>query len=279
MQQPKAPPNFRVYEFNGSAGATWSAPVPLVGQIEREAYPLDALPPAIRGAVEEVQDAVQAPAEMVASSALAVVSLAAQSLADVSRSKTLPGPSSLYFLTVAEFGDRKSTVDRLMGRAIHDFQDAQRDASKTAIASHAADMAAWEAERDATSGKMSSDAKGGKSIDGHRADLAQIESKKPLPPRIPRLDLRGRDLRNGLDELSLPNGRAAASSPVKAAPCWAATAWARTASPAPWRCSTSSGMAHRMLSIAPLRQLLGTRRPNDDQPAGSTPCPGRLPRP
>ena len=130
VQQPKAPPNFRVYEFNGSAGATWSTPVPLVGQIEREAYPLDALPPAIRGAVEEVQDAVQAPAEMVASSALAVVSLAAQSLADVSRSKTLPGPSSLYFLTVAESGDRKSTVDRLMGRAIHDFQDAQRDASK-----------------------------------------------------------------------------------------------------------------------------------------------------
>jgi hypothetical protein len=187
MQQPKAPPNFKVYESNGSAGATWSIPVPLVGQIEREPYPLDALPAAIRGAVEEVQEAVQAPAEMVASSALAVVSLAAQSLADVSRSRTLPGPCSLYFLTVAESGDRISTVDRLMGRAIHEFQDAQRNASKTAIASHAADMAAWEAERDATSGKMSSDAKGGKSIDGHRADLAQIEGKKPLLPRIPRL--------------------------------------------------------------------------------------------
>ena len=78
MQQPKAPPNFKVYESNGSAGA-WSTPVPLIGQIERVAYPVDALPSAIRGAVEEVQDAVQAPAEMVASSALAVVSLAAQS--------------------------------------------------------------------------------------------------------------------------------------------------------------------------------------------------------
>jgi hypothetical protein len=119
VQQPKAPRNFRVYESNGSAGAKWSTPVSLVGQIEREAYPLDALPTAIRGAVEEVQAAVQAPAEMVASSALAVVSLAAQSLADVSRSRTLPGPSSLYFLTVAESGDSKSTVDRLMGRAIH----------------------------------------------------------------------------------------------------------------------------------------------------------------
>jgi len=59
-----------------------------------------------------VQAAVQAPVEMVASSALSVASLAAQSLADVRRSVTLTGPCSLYYLTVAESGDRKSTVDR-----------------------------------------------------------------------------------------------------------------------------------------------------------------------
>ena len=187
VQQPKAPPNFRVYESNGSAGAPWSSPVPLVGQIERVAYPLDALPAAIRGAVEEVHDAVQAPAEMVASSALAVASLAAQSLADVSRSRTLPGPCSLYFLTVAESGDRKSTVDRLMGRAVHAFQDEQRDAARLTLAAHTADVASWEAKRDATTDRMNGDAKKGNAIDGHRADLAQIEGEKPQSPRVPRL--------------------------------------------------------------------------------------------
>jgi hypothetical protein len=188
VQQPKAPPNFKVYESNGTAGAAWSRPVPLVGQIERVAYPMDALPPAIRGAVEEVQEAVQASPEMVASSALAVCSLAAQSLADVRRSVTLPGPCSLFFLTVAESGDRKSTVDRLMGRAVRDFQDAQRDASGVVLAGHTADVEAWEARRNATSDRMASDAKkDGKSIDGHRADLAQLETEKPQAPRVPRL--------------------------------------------------------------------------------------------
>jgi hypothetical protein len=188
VQQLKPPPAFKVYETNGTAGAAWSAPVPLVGQIERVAYPMDALPAAIRGAVEEVHEAVQAPPEMVASSALAVASLAAQSLADVSRSRTLPGPCSLYFLTVAESGDRKSTVDRLMGRAVHDFQDAQRDASRVVLAGHTADVEAWEARRGATSDRMASDAKKeGKSIDGYRADLAQLESEKPQAPRVPRL--------------------------------------------------------------------------------------------
>jgi putative DNA primase/helicase len=155
--------------------------------IERTPYPLNALPDAIRGAVEEVIDAVQAAPEMVASSALAVVSVAAQSMADVRRSETLTGPCSLYFLTVAESGDRKSTVDRLLGRAVREFQDEQREAAKVSVASHQADMAAWQAKRDAIDSKMNADAKGGKDIEGHRADLAQVETGKPEAPRVPRL--------------------------------------------------------------------------------------------
>jgi putative DNA primase/helicase len=159
----------------------------LVGQIERADYPLGALPETIRAAVAETIDAVQAPPEMVASSALAVASLAAQSLADVRRSETLSGPCSLYFLTVAESGDRKSTVDRLLGRAVREFQDSQRDNAKTTLAMHQADIAAWQAKRDAIDGKMAADAKASKEIEGHRADLAQLEGGKPEAPRVPRL--------------------------------------------------------------------------------------------
>jgi len=186
--QAKPPRGFRVYNGNGTAASVaWPNPSALVGEIEREPYPVNALPEAIRTVVEEVQAEVQAPAEMVASSALAVASLAAQSMADVARSKTLPGPCSLYFLTVAESGDRKSTVDRLLGRAIREFQDQQRDASKITLASHEADIAAWRAKRDATDSKMQGDAKGGKDIEGHRADLAQLETQKPEYPRVCRL--------------------------------------------------------------------------------------------
>jgi hypothetical protein len=97
--QPKAPPpGFKVYDGtapsngNGAAAAPLSRPVPLVGQTERSDYPLGALPEVIRGAVSDVIDAVQAAPEMVASSALAVASLAAQSMADVRRSEALTGP-------------------------------------------------------------------------------------------------------------------------------------------------------------------------------------------
>jgi len=183
--RPNTPAGFRVYDRNGSASLlAWPKPSLLVGEIEREPYPVDALPDAIRAVVEEVQAEVQAPAEMVACSALAVASLVAQSMADVARSKTLPGPCSLYFLTVAESGDRKSTVDRLLGRAIREFQDQQREASKITVASHTADLAAWQAKRDAIAAKLKD---GGKDIEGHRVDLTRIETEKPEQPRVCRL--------------------------------------------------------------------------------------------
>ena len=185
--QPSVPPGFRLLNGSGATFAGWARPLPLAGQFERMEYPLAALPAGIRDAVEEAQAAVQAPSEMVASSALAVASLAAQHLADVRRSSALIGPVGLYFLTVAESGDRKSTVDRLFGRSIREFQDSQRDAAKSSLANHAADLAAWQAERDATDNKLNSDAKAGKRLDGHRADLADIEARKPESPRIPRL--------------------------------------------------------------------------------------------
>src|SRR5215469_12780050 len=97
--QPKVPPGCSPWNGNVQSLPVWPKPSPLVGEIEREPYPVDALPDAIRAAVIELQAEVQAPAEMVASSALAVASLAAQSMADVARSKTLSGPPSLYFLT------------------------------------------------------------------------------------------------------------------------------------------------------------------------------------
>jgi putative DNA primase/helicase len=184
--QPKAVPlGFHVHE--GGAAPAWSRPVPLLGEVERVGYPLDALPGAIRHAIEEVQDAVQAPVEMVASSALSVASLAAQSLADARRSVTLTGPSSLYFLVVAESGDRKTTVDRLMTRPVLEFQDQQRETCKATVAAHAADLVAWQARRDAVAGKIEGGAKSGKNINGDRDAPAEIEGEKPDVPRVPRL--------------------------------------------------------------------------------------------
>jgi len=86
---------------------TPEGPQPLVREIAPgEAYPVASLGP-LRDAVQGV---TQAPLAIPAQSALAVASLAVQGFADV---QTLGGtrPLSLYALTIARSGKRKSACD------------------------------------------------------------------------------------------------------------------------------------------------------------------------
>jgi putative DNA primase/helicase len=167
--------------------AKWSDPEPLNLDIERHPYPIEALPDLARQAVEEVQLFVQCPVEMVAASALSALSIAAQPLIDVRRSSGLQGPTSLYYLTIADSGERKTSSDRYFMRAIYDFEKKKREEGKGMEADYAASLAVWEAQKKTTDAKLEAAAKGNKPLETHRADLASIERGKPTPPRIPRL--------------------------------------------------------------------------------------------
>lgn len=187
--QPHSAQRFRPLAGTGNGnetGSVWNAPEPLVAQHETSPYPVDALPEAIRQAVEEVQTFTQAPVELVAASALTALSVAGQQIADVRRDSGLSGPVSLYFVTVAESGERKSSVDSVFAQPIREQERAAREASAGEIANHAAAMTAWEASREAASGKLKKAAIDGKELAGATADLANVEGGKPTPPRVPR---------------------------------------------------------------------------------------------
>jgi hypothetical protein len=81
------------------------------------------LPPLIRDAVLEVKNNIQAPLDLVIASALGAVSLACQNAIDVQWgvSKSI-SPCSLFFLTIAASGDRKSTVGRQFTDPITKFE-------------------------------------------------------------------------------------------------------------------------------------------------------------
>jgi len=100
---------------------TGEGPQPLLRTIPPgAAYPVDALGP-LAEAVLAVQGATLAPVAISAQSALAVASLAVQGFADV---ETLGGhaPPSLYALTIAQSGERKSTCDAMLMAALRAFE-------------------------------------------------------------------------------------------------------------------------------------------------------------
>lgn len=113
-----------------------------------EPYPLDALPGGIGAAVREYQAYGQQPVALVASSALAVVSLATQGLADVARDERLRGPLSLNFLIVAQSGERKTAADKSLGAALSEWERERADALRDEIKRNRVTLDAWAAEQE-----------------------------------------------------------------------------------------------------------------------------------
>lgn len=168
-------------------GTGWPAPQPMSAKVEPEPYPREALPDTIRAAVEEVRAFVQAPVALVANSALAALSLAAQAHVDVARDELLCSPSSLYLLTIAESGERKTSCDKHFMQPILQYQREQAEAMQPAIAEHRAESAAWEDKRDGIRSAIRDAGKKGADAGAHEHALQELEKNKPAPVRIPRM--------------------------------------------------------------------------------------------
>jgi putative DNA primase/helicase len=165
----------------------WPDPQPLGFVADPMDYPLAALPGTIRAAVEEVAGYTQAPLALVAGSALGAVSIAIQGLVDVARADKLTGPVSLYLLTIAESGERKSTVDGFFTKAIHAWTDEAAAAMEPELVRYRADAAAWESKHSGIKGAITQLARKGKLTDMEERRLRELEHDRPQPPRVPRL--------------------------------------------------------------------------------------------
>lgn len=162
-------------------------PAPLSAKVPAQPYPIDALPHTIRAAVAEVQAFTKAPMPLVASSALAALSLASQAHIDVKRAERLLGPASLFLLTIADSGERKSTCDGFFTAAVREWEAEQAQQFKPEVKRHAAAKAAWEAEREGLLAAIKAAAKGSKPTENLQGRLVELEHRQPKHLQIPRL--------------------------------------------------------------------------------------------
>lgn len=168
-------------------GNEWPELQPLIAKIEAQAYPLDALPDAVRCAVQEVAGFVKAPIPLIATSALAALSLAIQAHVDVQRADKLHGPCGLFLLAIAESGERKTTCDGFFTKAIHDHEAAMLEAAKPDILTHKSKHAVWTAQRAGLVEKIKSLSKAGNSTAAKAQELRDLDGNEPRAPRAPRL--------------------------------------------------------------------------------------------
>lgn len=110
-------------------------------------YPMKAMGP-LRAAAEAVQMVTQAPMALCAQSVLAAAALAVQAHHDV----ILPGggrkPLTQLFVSIAESGERKTSVDRIALRAVYRVEADWRQKSADAMTEYRADHAAWKKHKE-----------------------------------------------------------------------------------------------------------------------------------
>lgn len=175
-----------------AGSAIWPEPESITAVIEPKPYPVKAFPPIVREAIEEVHGFTQAPIAMIGSCALSVLSLAIQGHVNIRRSEGLEGPVSLFVLTIAESGERKSTCDKLFLEAINTYEQEQADINQALTIRYNQEMEVWEAEcKGMLDGIRNEAKKNGDNAASIRAKVKELNerlyAKKPEEPIVPRL--------------------------------------------------------------------------------------------
>jgi uncharacterized protein DUF3987 len=110
-------------------------------------YPIAALGPVLSGAAESIASKCRCAPALAAQAVLAVASLATQALADVRLPYGQTRPLSLFLVTIAASGDRKSTADNEALIPVRMHENSLRQAYDPAYSAWKISHAAWAAQQ------------------------------------------------------------------------------------------------------------------------------------
>ena len=145
-------------------------------------FPVQVLPLIIRNAVYEVTQNTQAPLALVAASALGAISLACQNGIDVCRFNNLRSPVSLFLLTLADSGERKSSVDKALMKPLYDLEEQRFIQYMRDYAVWENDMQVFNTQKKALTSKLKSEIHRNQDSSVTEAQLKALMENRPEEP-------------------------------------------------------------------------------------------------
>ena len=157
---------------------TQAAPLPYGAQMDiRSQLPI------IQNFAWEMAHNVQSPLPMIISTLYSAVSIACQNSHVVSRPNGLKSPLSLYFLVIAEAGERKTATDTAVTVILREFQRMLEEKQKARRETYERAHKLWFEQKRAHIGSLQIAKKKGKAISGLLTELEQILSNEPTRPK------------------------------------------------------------------------------------------------
>lgn len=150
-------------------------------------YPTRDLPEQLERVVLEVERRIQSPVPIVAASMLSTMSIACQGLFDVQLPSGPTVPPSLFFLTVADSGERKSATDKVFTRSIMEYEHRQDEQREKALRDYEAKSDVWELRRQEIESRLKKAIREEKPTAELEGRLANLRCERPVLPKLPRL--------------------------------------------------------------------------------------------
>lgn len=149
-------------------------------------FPLKAFPPKLRATIIDIEEWTQAPIPLIASSVISAMSLSCKNLIDVNINGLFKSPVSLFLFVIANSGERKTTVDRIVMKPFYQYDEnslRQFDASKN---NYEVELQMWKEKEKAILGQIRKKAHKGLIIETESQMLRALQIEKPLLPKCPR---------------------------------------------------------------------------------------------
>lgn len=161
----------------------WPEPEPLTEQTSATAFPMDALPGIIGGAIREVVEIVKCPTALAVNSVLSVLAVAGQGVANIKPYADLanPSPLSLYSIIIGMSGERKTSADNFFSEVLNKWCAAKMEEIEPELKKYKADMTRWEAEKRGLERRIEEASKKGdnEAVDVAHKRLILLEREEP----------------------------------------------------------------------------------------------------
>ncbi|MEX6224045.1 DUF3987 domain-containing protein [Providencia hangzhouensis] len=115
-------------------------------------FPLNAFPSKLRNVIKDIEERTQASIPLIASSVISAISLSCQSLIDVNINESLKGPVSLFLFVIANSGERKTSVDRMVMQPFYQHDEISLRQFDLCKKSHAVELLIWQEKEKAILG-------------------------------------------------------------------------------------------------------------------------------
>ena len=145
-------------------------------------FPITVLPEFFQQVAQRIHAETQSPIPLICSTMLSVMSMSVQDLYDVAPKHNMKSLLTLYLIVLAESGERKSTVYKLLMQSIFDIEYIWEMEYQKELLTYQAELPIWEIKINALRKKLQQEVKNGTDTESSSSELKKCELQRPQEP-------------------------------------------------------------------------------------------------